>query len=182
MKKETFTNYADTDTTVCAYCPFAYSCSKRIRTRCRDQVKCGCEVAKIFHDYYTCAHEPTDTHTHDFLKRNSTLFANAERNYQNTMLAPLSSEAVKDGLNFRRVLHAFWSAFYIFAADPLREMERRNAKAESEEREEEDGMADGARGERGGLRGGAPGGEGSEGGKLCFHRGRGVPPLPLPFG
>ena len=133
MKKETFTNYADTDTTVCAYCPFAYSCSKRIRTRCKDQVKCGCEVAKIFHDYYTCAHEPTDTHTHSFLKRNSTLFASAERNYQNTMLAPLSSEAVKDGLNFRRVLHAFWSAFYIFVADPLREMERRNAKAENEE-------------------------------------------------
>lgn len=133
MKKELFTNYADLNRHVCVACPFLHLCSARIRTRCKDLTECGCEIAKIFYDFKNADREPATDSAYNFLKRNYALFMNAERNYYNVILTPHSNDVVQDGINFRRALHSFYSAFSLFIAEPLRDIERMNTNNAPEE-------------------------------------------------
>lgn len=134
MKKELFTNYADLNKHVCAVCPFLHLCSTRIRTRCKDLVECGCEIAKISYDFENAEREPATDSAYNFLRRNYALFMNAEQNYYNVVLTPHSNDVAQDGLNFRRALHSFYSAFSLFVAEPLRDIERMNTSDKPEEK------------------------------------------------
>lgn len=133
MKKELFTNYADLNKHVCATCPLLPLCSARIRTRCKNLVECGCEIAKVFYDFKNAEREPATDSAYNFLRRNYALFMNAERNYYNTVLTPCSNDVSQDGLNFRRALHSFYSAFSLFVAEPLRDIERANTNNNTSE-------------------------------------------------
>lgn len=133
MKKELFTNYADVNRRVCIFCPFLNLCSTRIRTRCKDLVACGCEIAKITYEFQNTKREPATDSAYNFLRRNYALFMNAEKNYYNTLLTPHSPAVVQDGINFRRALHSFYSAFSLFVAEPLHDIERANTKNDTSE-------------------------------------------------
>lgn len=133
MKKELFTNYADTNRRVCVTCPFLNLCSTRIRTRCKDLVECGCEIAKITYECQTTKREPATDSAYNFLRRNYALFMNAERSYYNMLLTPHSSAVAQEGLNFRRALRAFYSAFSLFIVEPLHDIERANKKNDTSE-------------------------------------------------
>lgn len=132
MKKELFTNCADINRTVCTYCPFLNLCSTRIRTRCKDLVKCGCEIARISHNFHSVKREPATDSAYNFLRRNYALFMNAEQNYYNTLITPHSADVVQDGVNFRRALHSFYSAFSLFVVEPLHDIERMNTNNDTQ--------------------------------------------------
>lgn len=133
MTKELFTNYAETNDKVCIYCPFFAFCSPRIRTRCKGLVKCGCEIAKLFHEFHTQKREPATDSAFNFLRRNYALFMNVEKTVLDELLTPHSAETIQDGINFRRALRVFFSAFSVFIEEPLHDLERMSKHNDTEE-------------------------------------------------